>query len=103
MLPQWAHGVPQIPQQMLLPPVPQAPPQQPGFYRPPGSCFNCYEVGHLKANCPKLRRPQYPFYNSCDDISVGSACRGVSSSTNANACMYVCGNEANSNCKKLKI
>ena len=33
------------------------PPHQPGFYKPLGPCFNCYEVGHLKANSPKLRRP----------------------------------------------
>ena len=100
MFPQWTHRVPQLPQQMLLPPVPQAP-RQSGFYRPPGPCFNCYEVGHLKANCPKLRRPQYPFYNSCDNISVDSACKEASSSTNANAYMYVCENRANSNCNDV--
>ena len=52
---QWVPAVPQ-PQQMLLPQ--QAPPRHQGFYKPPGPCFNCYQMGHIKANCPKLTRPQ---------------------------------------------
>ena len=72
-------------------------PQKPLFPRPqltrshftprmPGPCFNCFEMGHLKANCPKLART-YPFVpsvyvcvvnNICDlsrkgDLSTGSS------------------------------
>ena len=28
-------------------------------FRVPGPCFNCLEMGHLKANCPKWAKP-YP-------------------------------------------
>ena len=74
-------------------------PQKPLFPRPqltrshftprmPGPCFNCFETGHLKANCPKLART-YPFVpsvnvcivnNICDpsckgDLSIGSSLR----------------------------
>ena len=31
--------------------------------RQPGPCFNCLEMGHLKANCPKINR-QYPLNNN---------------------------------------
>ena len=37
---------------------------QPTYGQPrqriPGPCFNCLEMGHLKATCPKLNK-QYPF------------------------------------------
>jgi len=66
--PQWQYPLPQqFPQQWQ----PPSPPQQlntslPRFqprqqHRPPGPCFNCYEMGHLKVNCPKLARLLYPF------------------------------------------
>ena len=55
MLPQWIPALPQ-PQQTLLPLPLQAPTRQKGPYKSPGPCFNCYQVGHLKANCPKLAR-----------------------------------------------
>ena len=32
-------------------------------YRVPGPCFNCLEMGHLKANCPKLVK-SYPLSNN---------------------------------------
>ena len=32
-------------------------------YRVPGPCFNCLEMGHLKANCPKLVK-LYPLSNN---------------------------------------
>ena len=35
----------------------------------PRSCFNCLEMGHLKANCLKLIR-QYPLNNIPVDKSV---------------------------------
>ena len=31
--------------------------------RQPGPCFNCLEMGHFKANCPKINR-QYPLNNN---------------------------------------
>ena len=55
----------------------QAPPQS-QMYRPrlPGPCFNCMEMGHLKANCPKLTRP-YPLIiepvNECKTVLVESS------------------------------
>ena len=47
--------------------------------RVPGPCFNCTEMGHIRANCPKLSKP-YPF----DISSVGSdiMCDSVSCSVN---------------------
>ena len=44
----------------------------------PGPCFNCTEMGHIRANCPKLSK-LYPF-----DISIGSdvMCDNVSCSVN---------------------
>ena len=36
-----------------------------------GALLHCYEVGQMKANYPKLRRPQYPFY-SRHDIAIDS-------------------------------
>jgi len=61
-LPQWQQPQwqPPPPQLISVPPRFQ-PRQQLRFHRPPGPCFNCYEMGHLKANCPKLGRSQYPF------------------------------------------
>ena len=115
MMSQWAPGMPQFPQPMPLPPLPHsAPPRQPGFYKPPGPCFNCYEMGHLKANCPRLKRPQYPLYTSyvnaidnvCGDMSVHGEMSTNSSKpevtvcgdmSSYNACATVCGNMANNN------
>ena len=34
-----------------------------------GPCFNCLEIGHLKANCPKLTG-QYPLNNISVDKSI---------------------------------
>ena len=66
----WFNNIPMA----QLPPLPggsgsltQQPPGGPTqprgasyWFRVPGPCFNCMEMGHLKANCPKLARP-YPF------------------------------------------
>ena len=49
--------------------------------RVPGLCWYCSEMGHIKANCPKLRKP-YPFdkYSvdsvtvMCDSLSYESNC-----------------------------
>ena len=57
VFPQWVPAVPQT-QQMFLPQ--QAPPRHQGIYKPPGPCFNCFQMGHIKANCPRQTRPQYP-------------------------------------------
>ena len=64
---QWVPAVPQ-PQQMLLPQ--QAPPRHQGFYKPPGPCFNCYQMGHIKANCPKLMPQQYPLSSSYNNLRL---------------------------------
>ena len=59
-------------------------PQKPLFPRPqltrshftprmPGPCFNCFEMGHLKANCPKLART-YPFVRSVNVCVVNNMC-----------------------------
>ena len=48
------------------------------MYKPrlPGPYFNCMEMGHLKAICPKLTRP-YPLIiepvNECKTVLVGSS------------------------------
>ena len=47
--------------------------QQPAYRQPvrqrvPGPCFNCLEIGHLKATCPKLNR-QYPFEQKAGEPS----------------------------------
>ena len=47
-------------------------------------------MGHLKANCLKLRRPQYPLYSRYD-IIIDSVCRDGSSSSSNNMCVTVCG------------
>ena len=71
------------------------PSHQPGFYKPLGPCFNCYEVGLLKANSPKLRRPQYPLY-SRHDIVIDSVCGEVTCSSFNNTCVTVCGDVCSS-------
>ena len=65
VFPQWMPAVPQ-PQQMLMPQ--QAPLRHQGSYKLPGPCFNCYQIGHIKANCPKQIRPQYPLSSGCNII-----------------------------------
>ena len=36
----------------------------------PGPCFNCTEMGHIRANCPKLSKP-YPFHvSSSNSVNV---------------------------------
>lgn len=52
-------------------------------------------MGHLKANCPKLRRPQYPLYGRYD-IIIDSVCRDGSSSSSNNMCVTVCGDVSSS-------
>ena len=42
--------------------------QQPARQRLPVPCFNCLEMGHLKATCPKLNR-QYPFEQKAGEPS----------------------------------
>ena len=41
--------------------------------RTPGPCFNCSEMGHLKANCPKLAGT-YPFDSSVDLCVTSTVC-----------------------------
>ena len=52
------------------PPLPR--PQFSGRYsgaRTPGPCFHCFEMGHLKAACPKLTTT-YPFGSNVDVCSI---------------------------------
>ena len=65
--PQWVLAVPQT-QQMFLPQ--QAPPRHQEIYKPPGPCFNCFQMGHIKANCPRQTRPQYPLSSIYNNIQL---------------------------------
>ena len=65
VFPQWVPAMPQT-QQMFLPQ--QAPPRHQGIYKPPGPCFNCFQMGHIKANCPRQTRPQYPLSSSNNNM-----------------------------------
>ena len=58
-------------------------------------------MGHLKANCPKLRRPQYPFYSSYDNVIIDTVCGDVLSSTYNKACVTVCGSVVNTSCMNV--
>ena len=62
---------------LVSPTVPMQP-MGSGLPRPwqVGPCFNCLEMGHLKAHCPKINR-KYPLSqlnNSCVDSSVDTVC-----------------------------
>ena len=50
----------------------KVPMPQPTYGQPrqriPGPCFNCLEMGHLKATCPKLIK-QYPFVQKAREPS----------------------------------
>ena len=69
----------------MLPPAPNNYPQphftpQPAPIRPrgmPGPCFQCGEMGHLRASCPKLQRP-YPCNRNDYVWHADSACQGNS-------------------------
>ena len=63
VFPQWVPAMLQT-QQMFLPQ--QASPRHQGIYKPPGPCFNCFQMGHIKANFPRQTRPQYPL-SSCNN------------------------------------
>ena len=56
-------------------------------YRVPGPCFNCLEMGHLKANCPKLVK-SYPLSNNVvNAITVVSDNVSPSNVVSPNVCM----------------
>ena len=62
--------------------------QHPQLFRPPGPCFACGEMGHLRAQCPKTAgstavgmRKWYPFHVTSEHANCGAAkevCAGTS-------------------------
>jgi len=50
-------------------------PPPPSMYnKPVGPCFQCGMIGHLKRQCPKLVRPQYPFQSGDIDKLSHTVC-----------------------------
>lgn len=74
----------QLPPGPSMVPIANGTPRMPQFnpVRPIGPCYNCYQLGHLKANCPSLNRSMYPFclHNSgiMGAVNVGCGGEGLS-------------------------
>lgn len=59
--------------------------------RPVGPCFSCYQMGHLKASCPKLAKPTYPFrVREYIDVVVSRERECMSCGKSKNYCVCAC-------------
>ena len=85
--------------QQPMPPAPtlMPPPQMMPLYPParprsmPGPCFQCGEMGHLRAGCPKRQRP-YPFSESKYVWHAGSVCSVSTGVSSGDSVLHVCTN-----------